>query len=93
MKILGVKPGEIEGVIGSSFWADTRKASTEARNRSRSLRPDRTKRGWSSNYAARTTAGRYGLGGVQAGARRQVYPQQVPGHHRTSSVGGGEQAA
>ena len=23
MKILGVKPGEIEGVIGSSFWADT----------------------------------------------------------------------
>src|SRR6266849_9811924 len=94
MKALGVKPEEIAGLLGTSFFPDT----PEAQRRLRDAFPLLAKRDRRKGSGPRTTPqGRrqaaVGPMVVQTGADRQVHTQHVHGHHRASSAGRGKQAA
>jgi PAS domain S-box-containing protein len=91
MKILGVKPGEIEGMIGSSFIADTPEAQRRLRD---ALSLDGKWDGQQRSRARTAPQGRrQALIGQVVGSAVPggwLYAQHVHGHHRSGADGAGD---
>jgi formate hydrogenlyase transcriptional activator len=94
MKVLGVKPGEIEGMLGSSFHPDTAEGQRRVRETLPMLATGTEEKGVVLELR-RKDNGRPVWGQVVGCARshRQVYAQHVHRHHRASFARAGKQAA